>query len=139
MSLGQRYTDEDRKMLRAAGINLITPLPDGSLLFPLGCGYSGNGVSVQAMTDAELERQRIHRLQRLIHDPVAEVTRALKAEGYTGNTEVVGPLNFGNGVQWVSFDGFASALLFNKVRYRAGKQAPEIDASTDVAISAVSA
>lgn len=34
--------------------------------------------------------------------------------------------------------GFASALLFNKVRYRAGKLAPEIDASAGVAISAVS-
>lgn len=34
--------------------------------------------------------------------------------------------------------GFASALLFNKVRYRAGKLAPEIDASVEVAISEVS-
>lgn len=106
MSLGQYCTDENRKMLRAAGINLITPLSDGSLLLPLGGGYSGNGVSAQAVTDAELERQRIHGLQQLIHDRAAEVARALKTEGYTGNTEVIGRLNFGNGVQWVSFDGF---------------------------------
>lgn len=106
MSLGQHYTDDDRKMLRATGINLITPLSDGSFLLPLGGGYSGNGISAQAVTDAELERQRIHRLQNLIHDRADAVARALKAEGYTGNTEVVGRLNFGNGVQWVSFDGF---------------------------------
>ena len=86
--------------------DLITPLSDGSLQLPLRGGYSGNGVSAQAVTDAELERQRIHGLQQLIHDRAAEVARALKTEGYTGNTEVIGRLNFGNGVQWVSFDGF---------------------------------
>lgn len=63
-------------------------------------------VSAQAVTDPELERQRIHALQHLIHDRAAEVARALKAEVYTGNTQVVGCLNFGNGTQWVSFDGF---------------------------------
>lgn len=85
-------------MLRTAGINLITPLSEGSLILPLGGGYSGNGVSAQAVTDAELERQRIHGLQQLIHDRAAEVARALKAEGYTGTAEVIGRLNFGNGV-----------------------------------------
>lgn len=43
MCLGQRYTDDDRKKLRAAGINLITPLSDASLLLPLRGGCSGNG------------------------------------------------------------------------------------------------
>lgn len=60
MSFGQYCTDEDRKMLRAAGINLITPLSDGSLLLPLGGGYSGNGVSAQIRLRADMCRQSIN-------------------------------------------------------------------------------
>lgn len=106
MSLTQNYTDEDRTKLRAAGINLITPLADGTFLFPVGGGCSGNGVWAGGVIASARERKLIQGIQNQIHSQAELIEQALRAEGYDGSSEVIARLNFNNGVMWVTFEGF---------------------------------
>lgn len=110
MSLTQKYTDEDRKMLRDAGINLITPLSDGTFLFPVGGSYSGNGISTEGVIASDREREFIRGVQNQIHAQTEVIEQALRAEGYDGSSDVIARLNFNNRAMWVTFEGFTATV-----------------------------
>ncbi|KWS19011.1 hypothetical protein [Pseudomonas syringae] len=110
MSLTQNYTDEDRRKLRAVGINLITPLSDGTCLSPVGGGYSGNGISAEGVIASDRERELIKEIQNQIHAQTDVIEQALRAEGYDGGSEVIARLNFNNGAIWVTFEGFTATV-----------------------------
>jgi len=111
VSLTRSYTDEDRAKLRAAGLNLITPLSDGSFIMALGGGYSTNGISTSAVRTAYREEDKICAVQDQVHVATLQIEQALKAEGYDGSQTVVARLNFTSGNCWISFEGFN--LTFN--------------------------
>lgn len=110
MSLARNYTDEDRSKLRAAGINLITPLSDGTFLFPVGGGYSANGIWVNGVIASDRERELIKGIQSQVIAQTELIDQALTAEGYDGSSEVITRLNFNNGTMWVSFEGFKAIM-----------------------------
>ncbi|WP_434707256.1 hypothetical protein J3P75_15000 [Pseudomonas sp. R1-1] len=105
-SLTGNYTDEDRAKLRAAGVNLITPLSDGTFITALGGGYSTNGISTSGVRAADREEDKIRGIQDQIHVASLELEQALKVEGYDGTQTVVAHLNFASGNCWISFEGF---------------------------------
>ncbi|MGN8124563.1 hypothetical protein ACTJK9_22655 [Pseudomonas sp. 22082] len=108
--LTRSYTDEDRAKLRAAGLNLVTPLSDGTFLMALGGGYSTNGISTEGVRAADQEESKIRGIQDQIHAMTAEIERTLKTEGYDGAQAVVARLNFALGKCWISFDGYKLIL-----------------------------
>lgn len=110
LSLSQNFTDEDRKKLRNAGINVITALPDGTFLAPLGGGYTGNGVSTEGVMASDKELDKMERIQDQLHAGASQIEKVLKAEGYDGTQEVVARLNFAPDKTWISFEGFAATL-----------------------------
>lgn len=110
MSLTHSYTDEDRKKLRAAGINLITPLADGTFLFPVGGGYSGNGISTEGVMASDRERKIINGIQTQLYAQADVIEQALRAEGYDGSSDVFARLNFNSGALWVTFEGFTATV-----------------------------
>lgn len=110
MSLAQNYTDEDRSKLRAAGINLITPLSDGTFLYPVGGGYSANGIWVDGVIASDRERELVKGIQTQVVAQTEFIEQALRAEGYDGSSEVITRLNFNNGTMWVAFEGFTTTL-----------------------------
>ncbi|WP_267400520.1 hypothetical protein [Pseudomonas sp. GM_Psu_2] len=110
ISLAHTYSDEDRAKLRAAGLNVITSLSDGTLLFPVGGGYAANGIWINGVIEADRERQLVNGLQKQIYAQIDPIEQVLKAEGYDGNSEVTAHLNFKNGFLWVSFEGFKTTI-----------------------------
>ncbi len=111
LSLAQNFTDEDRKKLRKAGINVITALSDGTFLAPLGGGYSGNGVSIEGVISSDKELDKIQGLQDQLYALAHLIEEPLKAEGYDGRQEVIARLNFTRDKIWISFEGFTATLI----------------------------
>ncbi|MCE0881290.1 hypothetical protein [Pseudomonas putida] len=109
-TLAQQYTDDDRKKLRASGINVITALSDGTFLFPLGGGYAGNGVSIEGVTASDRERKKIESLERKLLELAPVIEEALTESGYVVASEVTARLNFTRDRTWVSFDGYPAQL-----------------------------
>lgn len=106
ISLARDYTDEDRAKLRAAGVNLITPLSDGTFIAALGGGYSTNGISTAGVMASDRQEDKMRGIQDQIHAAAPKIEQALKAEGYDGAQPVVARLNFAPGKCWISFEGF---------------------------------
>ncbi|WP_282412281.1 hypothetical protein [Pseudomonas sp. PS01299] len=110
LGVAQNYTDDDRKKLRAAGVNVITALSDGTFLASLGGGYSTNGVSISGVRSSDQQQDKMLRIQEQVHNAAHEIEAALIAEGYDGTHEVRARLNFAPGKCWVSFEGFKLKL-----------------------------
>lgn len=112
-TLAQRFTDEDRQKLRNAGINVITPLSDGTFLFPLGGGYSGNGISIEGVTASDRERRKIESLERQFLELAPVIEESLERSGHMVGSEITARLNFTRDRTWVSFDGYPVTLDVN--------------------------
>ncbi|WP_349975407.1 hypothetical protein [Pseudomonas sp. WHRI 8519] len=109
-TLAQKITDEDRRKLRNADINVITPLSDGTFLFPLGGGYAGNGVSIEGVTASDRERRKIESLERQFLELAPVIEEGLEKSGHIVGSEVTARLNFTRDRTWVSFDGYPVTL-----------------------------
>jgi hypothetical protein len=110
ISLGRNFTEQDRKALRKANVNVITELGDGTFLAPIGGGFSTNGISTSAVMVSDREQEKMRNIQSQVHAEAHLIEKALRSEGYDGTQEVLARLNFAPSKCWISFEGFKLTL-----------------------------
>ncbi|HHH9561161.1 TPA: hypothetical protein ACP321_005336 [Pseudomonas aeruginosa] len=100
----QIYTEEDRKTMRKRGANILTTLPDGTTLWPIGGGYNVKGISLRAIREQDREREHIKTIENKVLSLKSKIEEKLILEGYSGDHEVTARLDLHTNM--VTFNGY---------------------------------
>lgn len=109
VEVAHKVTDEERELLRRAGINTFTAMDDGSILGSVGGGFATNGISINAVRAADRMRDQISKVQKALSPNEAKIKQMLVAEDYDGESDVVAHLEFGPEPK-VTFVGFGVSI-----------------------------
>ena len=64
--LSEAITDKERAMLRKGGISTFTDMGNGKIYGNIGGGYASNGISIEAVCNADYWKTKMQNYQKII-------------------------------------------------------------------------
>lgn len=96
-------TEQQRKRLREAGVNVISSIEGGPSYFPIGGGFAGQGFNVQSVIQVDKQKIILRDLQNIIASKLEGYLGLFVKRGYKGEPEIEAVLSMDGADYIVTF------------------------------------